>query len=265
MPARNPAHKDVRALRRGIMILEALAEHGWAKPVDLAKSTGIDRSSVYRIAGTLEQLNLVIRRQEDGAFALSQKIRSIAAGVRTDELIIEETGRILADLTREISWPSDLAIFSRGEVAIQASTHALSPITFHRATVGQTRSLLDTALGRAIMMVLTDDELDAAIDFAGRTYARNSKEPDRAAIAHMNTRYRETGYAWSVGSVDENVSAIAVGFRSKSGLVGAVNIVFFRRVLSPSQAAERYLEALRGCVEKIAVLDATTRRHLKWS
>jgi hypothetical protein len=63
-------YRDVRALRRGLEIIEALSRTGWLRPTDLAKITGIDRSTIYRIVNTLEDKGFAARRREDGAIAL---------------------------------------------------------------------------------------------------------------------------------------------------------------------------------------------------
>lgn len=246
-------YRDVRSLARGLRLIEALSQSGWTRPGALAAAARLDRSSTYRLANTLIEQGFVERRREDGALALTSKIRRIADGVRGDELLLGRAGPHLAALTAEISWPSDFAMLAGGSVTIQDSTHSLSPITFHRATIHQERSLLDTALGRAIMTVLTPVELDAALDIAVAVDGPDcGRDIDRRLLRDTLAGYRLLGYAWAAGAVDPNVTAIARGFRGRDGLVGAVNIVFFRRVLSPVAAAERYLANLVRCVGAIA-------------
>ena len=241
-------YRAVRSLRRGLMIIENLARHGWMRPAELSKATGIDRSSVYRLLQTLAELDYIDRREEDGAASLTSRIRELADGVRRDEVILDLARLHMASLTNAIQWPSDLALLNGGLVTIQESTHGLSPITFHRATIRQERSLFESALGRAIMTVLTPEELDMLMDIIA---ARGDFVPAREAVHDLLREYRKLGYAWAAGAYDQNVSAIALGFRGPNQVIGSLNIVFFRRVLSPAAAAERYLEPLRRCVSAI--------------
>jgi IclR family mhp operon transcriptional activator len=246
-------YRDVRALRRGLEIIEALSRTGWLRPTDLAKITGIDRSTIYRIVNTLEDKGFAARRREDGAIALTSKLRVIADGVRREEVFLEQCSDELASLTQDISWPSDLALFAAGQVTIQDSTHSLSPITFHRATILQPRSLFATALGKGIMMMMTPSELSTAIDIAiSNGGPDDGLSIDRSALDGTIREYARLGYAWAAGAVDPNVSSIALGFRQRCGLIGSVNIVFFRRVLSPEEAASRYLPRLKECVSRLA-------------
>lgn len=255
LPAMDGVYRDVRALRRGLQIIEMLSRRGWTKPAELATLTSIERSTIYRLAQTLEDQGFVARRREDGAIALTSKLRVIGDGVRRDEIFLEQGGEELSSLTAAISWPSDLALLTAGMVIIQDSTHSLSPITFHRATIQQTRSLLDTALGRGIMMVMTPAELDVALDIAIASDGPDSGRPvDRKMLAETIEQYHRLGYAWAAGAVDPNISSIALGFRHESGLIGSVNIVFFRRVLSPEDAATRYLPRLQTCIANLLAM-----------
>lgn len=245
-------YRYVKSLGRGLALLEDLARSGWAKPADLAVRTGVDRSTIYRLAGTLIELGYVVRRREDGALALTQKVRTIADGVRGHEAMIERISPHLANLTADISWPSDLALLREGVVTIEDSTHSLSPITFHRATINQNRSLVHSALGRAIMMMLTPQELTTVLDIScGPGGPDFGHDIDRASLRDVLNACLELGYASAIGAVDPKVSAIAVGFRGKYGVIGAVNIVFFRHTLSPEKAAAKYLQRIRTCIEAI--------------
>jgi IclR family mhp operon transcriptional activator len=214
--------------------------------------TGIDRSTIYRLLDTLVDAGFVVRRTEDGRFALTIKVRDIADGVRRDEVFLELAQLHLFELTKSIQWPSDLALLKGGIVTIEEATHRLSPITFHRATIRQERDLTTTGLGRAIMLELSPAELDVVLELSDETTRPVGKPAIRRdQLDEMLQGYRELGYAWAVGAVDPNVSSIALGFRGADQIIGAVNVVFFRRVLSPTVAAERYLPALRRCVEAI--------------
>ncbi len=251
------AYRDVRALSRGLKLLEALAEFGWAKPSMLSSATGLDRATIYRLLETFTALGYVTRRAEDGGFAMTRRIRWLAAGVRDDDMVLTIVGRHLADLVREVKWPSDFARLLNGRITIEESTHSLSPVTFHRATIGQGRSILRSSLGQAILSVLKPEEIPAVLDLARKVDgAGGDLDLDPKAVARIVSQVRRSGYASAVGSFDPNVSAIAVPLRAGE-TIGAINIVFFRKVMSPKEAASRFLDPLRHCVDSI--VEETTR------
>ncbi len=245
-------YRKVRSLTRGLALLEALATVGWAKPSELAARTSIDRSSVYRILSTLEDFGYVLRHTNNGTFTLTQKVRVLADGTRDDEVSLKQVKPHLTALTAEVKWPSDLAVLSGGIVTIQDSTHRQSVMTFHRAVVQQKRSLVSSSLGRGILTVLDPQERQIALQVAASERPVAGRPSSAAAVERILDDYKRDGFVWAIGAVDPRISAIALGFRGRSGLVGAVNIIFFRNVLSPTEAAARYLPRLRECVDAIA-------------
>jgi DNA-binding IclR family transcriptional regulator len=97
--------------------------------------------------------------------------------------------------------------------------------------------------------MLTAEERRVVLEVA------STVEPhDGPIVDRVLDEYRRRGFASAVGAVDPKISAIALGFRGRSGTIGSVNIIFFRSVFSPNAAAERYLPKLRDCVRTVADL-----------
>ncbi len=251
---REPAapYHDVRALQRGLRILEVIGQLGWAKPTAISSQSGIDRSSTYRLLNTLVQAGYVVRRVEDGSFSLTARVKLLADGFTEADKLSQIAARHLEQLTAEISWPCDFAILAGGEAIIVESTHRLSPMSMHRAMIGKRRSLVNSALGRAILCSLKQQELDIVLNLvrqAGGTDALVAQ--DRTFLRQIFADYKACGYAGCNGAVDSKVSSIALPVRPQRSVVGAVNIIFFRSALTIAQAAERYIVPLRKCVDQI--------------
>lgn len=241
-------YREVRSLARGMHLLETLGGKGWVKPGVLSAYTKIDRSTTYRLVDTLVRLGYLMRRREDGAVTLTSKVAEIADGVRNDDLLVQRITPFLHELTDIVLWPCDFASLVGGILTIQASTHKVSPMSVHRKMVGKHPTLTRSALGRAILSAMETNEMDAAL-----TIARQSAEEevcDKKTIIRIVKDVRRLGYASSAGEVESKISAIALPVRIRHRVVGAINIVFFRSVMSPKDAAERYLDSLSECVRK---------------
>jgi IclR family mhp operon transcriptional activator len=232
--------------------LEVLSQVGWTKPGALSTLSGIDRSSIYRILNTLVDVGYVVKRAEDGSYALTSRINLIADGFTQTERICQIVAPHLQTLTKEISWPCDFALLMGGEVIIMESTHRMSPMTTHRAMIGKKRSLTRSSLGQAILSALTEEELDLTLNvLAQRGGVEAAAVRNRSALSKMARQVRERGYAAVTGGADPRVSAIALPVRTPASAIGAVNIIFFQSAMTLSQAAERYLSNLRACVLRI--------------
>lgn len=246
-------YKDVRALARGLKVIEALSEMGWAKVGELSTAVEIDRSSLYRLINTLVQLGYVVRRKEDGAVALTVKIAHLADGLRDGDVVAQIAAPFLRELTKEVLWPSDFASFIRGSVTIRFSTHKISPMSVHRGVIGKNRHLFRSAIGSAILSAMTPAELDAALDIVERLGGEEAEEArNRHAVNRLVETVREAGYASSIGALESNISAIAIPvFGPDRRVAGAVNLIFFRRAMTSTEAAARHLPAMRRCVGQI--------------
>jgi IclR family mhp operon transcriptional activator len=244
-------YPEVRALERGLSLIDTLGEVGWSGPTELSRRTGIDRATVYRLLSTLIRAGFAVRRPQDGKYFLSPKFRTLGLGIQDlDERLLLVSGP-LRELVEEIKWPSDFAVLDAGRLVILDSNHPQTPMTFYRAVVGQSRPILRSSLGRAILSAMTDEERTAAINtiiLAGGPDAEEIGNP--AAVAAVIQETRQRGFALSAGEITSNITAMALPVRAHGAVVGAINIVFFRSAFRQKQA-EHYREALQRCVDKV--------------
>lgn len=252
-PSDPSPYKDVQSLVRGLQIIEVLSELGWSKIGHLSKVAKVQRSSTYRVVNTLVQLGYVTRRNEDGAIALSPKFAALAGALKDDDIVTQFAWPPLFDLSREVLWPCDFASLEGGKLLIRLSTHKISPMSIHRGMVGKERYLVRSALGLAIVSAMSADELDGALAIVEAIGGPNAEDVrDRDSVHRLAEVVRRRGYASSTGQTEAKISAIAVPVMTPQKMVaGAINIVFFRSVMTTEQAAARYLEKLQSCAGQI--------------
>lgn len=247
------SYRPVEAIARGLAVLEALSDMGWASVSEIRDLTGIDRSSLYRIAETLIRLGYVTRREDDRLLALTPKAHRLGEGLKIDDMVAQTIAPHMRALTAKILWPSDFASFHMGAVRIRHSTHRLSPMSVHSRMVGKERSLVGSALGKAILSEMSEEEIRQA---GLILRAANPREADLVAnperVAQIVQEVRRLGYASSIGQSQENISAIAVPLLADGKLYGAVNIIFFRSAVTPPEIAARHLDDLNACAKAAA-------------
>lgn len=248
---KGPYH-DVRALKRGLQILEVLGKVGWAKPSVLSTLACLDRSSTYRLLSTLQEAGYVVRREDDGSFTLTARVKALSDGYTDADKLSQIAAVHLQRLTAQISWPCDFAILAGGEGMIVESTHRVSPMSIHRAMIGQRRSLITSALGKAMLCALMEDEREFALNLVSQLGGPDAVAArDRNFIRRIFEEFQINGYTSANGIVDSKIASIALPIRVSCSVVGAINIIFFRSALTISQAAELYLQMLRQCAQNI--------------
>ncbi len=72
-----------KTLDQGLMLLDAVAEHGPGTVADLADRSGLNRTVTHRLVATLEQRGF-LRRSEDGRVALGPALLDLGDRVETD-------------------------------------------------------------------------------------------------------------------------------------------------------------------------------------
>lgn len=246
-------YRPINALQRGLVVLEALNMVGRARPSELARATGIDRTTVYRILATLQQQGMVAASESDGAYMLTSRVRRLSDGFTDQDAVIRVVAPALGRLLPDVLWPSDYATFVDGRMVIQETSHRYSAFSIHRRMVGRVRPVLESALGRAVLAASSPGARATLLEVVR---AHNPEEAEAASrpklIRRLVEDFAKLGYAWSIGGTETRMSAIALPVIAGERVFGAVNIVFFRSALTVDEAARRYLPALRRTVTDIA-------------
>lgn len=248
------AYKPVRALKRGVEILQALNSAGRARPGEISSITGIDRTTVYRLLHTLAECGLVSCSPADDSWYLLRGVQTLSNGYVEKDRILHVAARELGQLLSKILWPSDFAVFDRGSMVIEETTHRFSPFSIHRGMVGRQRSLFRSALGKAALLAAPRARRRTMVELAARL--QNEPLPQPRFIGRLEEDFRGRGYTWSMGESDDRISAIALPIRCSEAVMCAVNIIFFRSASTPEKIALAHLDDLKECA---AAIEAKTK------
>lgn len=245
-------YSHVRALERGLSLLVALNRLGRSEPAALAKVTGVDRTTCYRLLSTLESLGYVSKSDSDGRYVLLPSVRELSEGLTATDRV----ARIVADeifrLSPKVMWPTDYSTFESGWMVIRETTHRYSPYSVHRAMVGRQRPLLDTAMGRAMLAGADKAHQEEMIRIAVRTGALDCSEAMAfERVDRLLADYAERGYAWAIGGADKRISAIALPVNGPARIEGSLNLLFFSSTMTVEEAASRFLGELAATVSEI--------------
>ena len=245
-------HRSVRALSRGLALISELNTSGPSSARQLARGSRINRTTCYRLLQTLQQEGYVTFDEASALFSLTPQVRRLSEGLSTQDLSRQAAIPPMFGLLEQVSWPSDFAVFELGRMMIRESTHSFSPFSVHRSMVGFGRSLVRSALGRALLTAARPAQRREMLGIAA------SLVPEDAALAHDRryvnrfiARTRDDGYASSVGETEQGISAIAVPIGGVGPVIGSLNIVFFTSAMTTEVAARRYLRNLKQAAQDI--------------
>ncbi len=244
-------HHAVRALSRGLDVLDALDASDGMLLRDLHRSTGLPKPTLLRLLATLEKRGYVTQRLADGHWRRSLRGRSPAPSEPRERLLDCSTP-VLRYLCKDVAWPSDVAIYREGTMEIIETTRSLSPLGIDPVPVGLRVSLFTSGLGRAWLAYCDETEREQAI--ARACLQRDAVQLTTIEAALARTRRKGYGRRSRVGTMKPSRQGdigIAVPIVSAERLLGCINIVWRSSAMDEAMFVRRYLPRLREAADAI--------------
>jgi len=155
----NPA---TASLERGLYVLVALGAPEHANGLGVVALTELvdgDKSQLSRTLATLESRGLVVRDAETRVYRLGYRLFALAARV-TESRLLAAAPPILRSLVRELGESAHLSV-RQGDQVLTLLSESPEATLHAPGRVGALTPLANTSAGRALVLDLTDEELEA--------------------------------------------------------------------------------------------------------
>ena len=231
--------KRIRALDRGLIVVELLSDFGLSTLADLRGATGLSNATLLRILATLQDRGWVRRNIVEGQYELAHSLGdALGANARAHPLAEIATPFLLEMETRERGFPSDLtALLGPGKLEVIESTRIRGPFAPGRTGLGIRPSLVRSAHGRALLAFSSEAEYNVHLDAIRNSDTRENRQwlVDGSLTAELE-RTRERGYGLRADGYfvyfafdpGPDLAAMAVPILSKSGIHGTLSILWLR-------------------------------------
>ncbi len=252
-----------KSLDRGITVMETLARNGSCTLADIHKLTLISKSSIRRLLATLIARRLVWKSLADGKYRIN-----VIFPVNASEPVPTEQAFVLdvalphmTELTKSISWPSDIHLIDGDRMRILDSTRPLSPFHLYRGVVNRHINIFGSATGMVCLANMKDSEF---IKIAAHTQEDMKWGLERFRLnvddyrGHLETsRGRGFGARISryIGETvfDDGLAAIATPIFCNNKLFGAVSLLWPKNYLKVEEFAAEYFEHLQATTKNISL------------
>lgn len=240
------ADESVQSVERAIALLLQLdANSPSLDATTLSERTGLSRSTVYRLLGTLEQAGMVSKRGT--RFELGQKVLRLAGGYRAANHISIHAKSVLDELAQQVQTGVTLAVLD-GDVVVTVETgnavnghYVLQPYE-----LGRRIPATATSVGRMLL---------AFREPPGRATRKRSGIADHNA--HASEQIRRQGFALTSGLLEAGVRTIAVPVYDQTGtVVAGLGVLADANRTSAEQLAGDILVKLRAAAERLTQLAA---------
>lgn len=241
-----------QGLGRALTILRLLGRS--SAPLTLAtiaSQTELPKSTVVRLLQVMEDEGFVRRSGERPAFSIGHAIYEIAEGYRPPSMA-EITAPVLTRLADEVGFTANLGLLEGTSVL---HLHVAEPQRALRFATGGTLDFAYcTGLGKLLMSVLPEDEIDAHLpeNEPYRSWTATTITT-RAGIVDELARIRETGYSVDAEERNRGVTCMAVLLPTDDAPALALSVSAPTGELG-EQAREKLLPVLQAAAAEIVAL-----------
>lgn len=263
MPEIQKANR-IRALDRGLIVVELLSRNGQMTLGELRHATGLSNPTLLRILATLQDRNWARRNIVEGRYELAHSLGGLLGdNARAHPLAEIATPILLALKPREAGWPSDLcAVLGPGLIEIIESTRLRGPMAPTRTALGLRPSMVFSAHGRAILAYSSPRAVADHLSVMTRKGTKQDRlwiengrfDAEIDATRKRGYGLREPGYWAPPFDPGPALGAMAVPILSQNGLHGTISLVWMSDNISLDHVLELGgLDDLRKASARIGV------------
>ena len=216
---------EVRALSRGLHILEILAAHSKGLSLSvIAQRSGLAKSSTHRLLQTLI-MNGYVRQDthNSNTYFPSFKLLTLSSQLIQDTDLTAIAHPHLDSLARMTGETVHLVLLDQDQAVYVAKVESPNPIRMY-SQIGNRAPLYCTGVGKAILAFLPPEQQDLVLKGDLRRYTAHTLIDPDTLRAHLD-QIRRQGYATDDEEHEDNVRCIAMPLVSNGGQVaGAISI-----------------------------------------
>jgi len=211
----------IKSIEKAFVIVEHLSENGPAGVSEVARKVDMPKSSVHTYLTTLSHTGYVVK---DGSeYYLSYQFLDLGGKLRNRQELLQVATPLLRTLARETDELADLMIEENGWGVLLFKAETVDSVD-DNAHLGQHVYLHSTAMGKAILSALSDNEVSEILAMRGMPELTPSTVTDTDELYDELDTIRQTGLSFNNEERTRGVKAVGTPILSGTNeLVGAIS------------------------------------------
>jgi IclR family mhp operon transcriptional activator len=255
----------IRAISRGIAVLQAVNRAGSTTMMDIATQSGVPYPTACRIVQTLLEDGMIEREPGRKRYRPTALVQTLSVGYQIEDRLVTAARAHIVALTQKVTWPVSVSTRVGANMMVRDSTHSLTPLTFHVYYPGYTLPMLESSSGKAYLAFCPGDERAALLStFQGSDNAIDGLPMRLADIPKLLDLIRQNGYATHRRTRHtENpgkTSSISTPVFAGEHLIGTLTLIFFASAMTMETAIAQFAEALKETAKAVSAA-LETRAH----
>jgi IclR family mhp operon transcriptional activator len=245
-----PTYEPVTAVLRALTVLETIAAEGASTIKSLNAATRLPKATLVRMVETLIHAGYVYCEGDGPSYSLTARALALAGGFNRGRRLVTLLGPMLAELQKLTRWPSDIGILDRDAIVILETSRQPGMLSVNWQ-VGSRLSPARTALGRALISALPDDERRSTLT----ELSRMTGEPkDIGRFEARLAEVRSLGYALNDQEDRAGIRSIAAPILERARVVASVNISVVAEAMSMAELEHRHAQHIIDVARRMSAL-----------
>src|SRR5471032_444879 len=246
-----------QSLERGLAILALFTSDRPLLGVsELARALELSRSTAHRYVATLAELGYLQQDRETSRYRLGPRVLDLGFSAINSMDVREISVPHLQQLSDETGHTVNMAILDGSDIVYIERCRTSRPgqqaidLNLH---IGARLPAYCTAMGKALLAFLPEDELELALDDVELTARGPNTIIDKDAFMAELAQIRLTGIAVNDEELAYGLRSIAAPITARSGeVVAALNLAVHRSMASTTDLIERFAPAVRRTAKAIS-------------
>jgi IclR family transcriptional regulator, mhp operon transcriptional activator len=256
--------KTIRALDRGLAVLEFLHKARSASLHDLHLATGLPKATLTRAVVTLEKRGLVWQRVHDGAYMSSHTFQPRPSQLNDENFLVEMASPVMESLCKKVNWPSILAVPRLDYMEVIETNRPKSYFSYIPiGPIGFRINMLRSASGRAYLAFCSDSERAAVLQrLAASDEPGNFLAHLPSVVTKLISETQKLGYgvrATDFGGhfnktrreSDDSRDSIAVPIWAGNEVIAVINLTWMHRSATVKQIVRSHFSTLTEASQEI--------------
>jgi len=250
------------ALDRGIQILAELGNAQGLTLSEIARRTGIPKTTAHRLLKLLCEKRLVRQNLLDQRYR-SNVLLPQQAEIHippADQPLIETICHYAEALTAKVMWPTDIFIPIEKDIVLVESTRTLTRVYVPDCRIQVKVSTLDSAAGRVFLAFSDPDSIEGYLQNTWQK--QSSTEQERQHFYDtwpaIRDRIRKQGYAFRAPSyfggreISDGYRAIAAPIFVDGTIRACINLIWSKNFASEETFADTFAQQLLNSADEIS-------------
>ena len=208
-----------KSIDKALQILElfSMEKHAWGI-TEISKALNIYKSNVHNVLSTLAERGFIKKDSKTNKYKLGIKFFELGSIVIKNMDLRKIAHSYIEELSKEFNETVHLGILDKGRVVSIEREESDKSLCSH-IEIGKRTPLHCTAVGKAIMAYLSEDEINLIIREKGLEKFTENTTTTKKDLENEFKKIRDQGYAIDNMEHEEGVQCIAGSIRDHTGEV----------------------------------------------